>query len=220
MSPVGASFCSVTDQPALRADARRNRSAIVAAARAAFAEHGMDASLDDIAKRAKVGSGTLYRHFATRDDLVAAVFLERMAENVAAVEEARQNPDAWDGFCDYVRRTCRAQATDKGLADLIAIGHRGKELRRLRAEAYDGFVALIDTAKAAGALRGDFTPEDIVLLLMANAGVIHRAGKAAPLASERFVALVLDGFRAEGASPAPPAPSPRTMIAALSGRAY
>jgi len=209
----------VKDQPPLRADARRNREAIVAAARAAFAEHGMDASLDDIAKRAKVGSGTLYRHFAARDDLIAAVFLERMAETVAAVEQARQNPDPWDGFCDYVRRTCRAQATDKGLADLIAIGHRGKELRRLRAKAYDGFVALIDSAKATGALRSDFSPEDIVVLLMANAGVIDRAGKAAPVASERFVALVLDGFRAEGAGPAPPAPSPRTLMATLRRRA-
>jgi AcrR family transcriptional regulator len=209
----------MTCRPPLRADARRNRQAIVAAARAAFAEHGMDASLDDIAKRAKVGSGTLYRHFPARDDLVAAVFLERMAENVAALQAARQRPDPWDAFCDYVRRTCRAQATDKGFADLIAIGHRGKELRRLRAKAYDGLVALVDAATAAGALRGDFTPEDMVLLLMANAGVIDRAGKAAPVASERFVALVLDGFRAEGASPAPRAPSPRTMIAALRGRA-
>jgi hypothetical protein len=141
-----------------------------------------------------------------------------MAENLAALEAARRNPDPWEALCAYVRHTCRAQATDKGLADLIAIGHRGKELRKLRAKAYAGVVALIDAAKAAGALRDDFTPEDIVLLLMANAGVIDRAGKAAPVASERFVALVLDGFSADGASPAPSAPSPRTMIAALRGR--
>jgi AcrR family transcriptional regulator len=208
----------MTAQRPLRADARRNRDAIVAAARATFAQQGMHASLDDIAKRAQVGSGTLYRHFPTRDDLVAAVFVERMAENVAAVEEARQKPDPWHAFCDYIRRMCRAQATDRGLADLFAIGHRGRELRKLRTEAYDGFVALVNAAKAVGALRGDFTAEDIVLLMMANAGVIDRAGKAAPVASERFVALALDGFRTEGASPAPPAPSPRTMIAALRRR--
>jgi AcrR family transcriptional regulator len=206
------------DPPLLRADAQRNRDAIVAAARAAFAHNGLQASLDDIAKRAKVGSGTLYRHFPTRDDLVAAVFVQRMAENVAAVEEAGRNPDPWEAFCDYVRRTCRAQAADKGLADLLAIGHRGKELRALRARAYDGFVALIDAAKADGSLRDDFTSEDIVLLMMANAGVIERAGSAATAASERFVALALDGFRAEGASPAPPAPTPRTMMVALRRR--
>jgi AcrR family transcriptional regulator len=205
--------------PTLRADAQRNRDGLVAAARAAFAEHGLDASLDDIAKRAGVGSGTLYRHFPKREDLVAAVFVARMAENVAAVEEARRNPDAWEAFAAYVRRSCRAQAGDKGLADLLAIGHRDRELRALRARAYDGLVTLIDAAKAAGALRADFSAEDIVLLLMANAGIIDRAGKAGPAASERFVALALDGFRAAGASPAPPAPSPRTMIAALRGRA-
>jgi AcrR family transcriptional regulator len=207
----------VPASPNLRADAQRNRDGLVRAARAAFAEHGLGASLDDIAKRAKVGSGTLYRHFPKRADLIAAVFAQRMAENVAAVEEARRNPDPWEAFCHYVLRTCRAQATDKGLADLMAIGHRGEELRELRAQAYDGFVALIDAAKVAGKLRSDFTPEDIVLLLMANAGLIDRAGEAAPAASERFVALALDGFRVQGASPAPAAPSPRTMLAALRG---
>jgi AcrR family transcriptional regulator len=205
----------MAEPPALRADAQRNRDALVATARAAFAEHGLGASLDEIAKRAGVGSGTLYRHFPTRDDLVAVVFTERMAENVAAVEQAQHEPDAWTAFAGYVQRLCRAQATDKGMADLLAIGHRGKELRVLRARAYAGFVALIDDAKASGDLRPDFTSEDVVLLMMANAGVIERAGTAATAASERFVALALDGFRAVGATTAPPPPSPRTMLAAL-----
>ena len=208
----------MAEPTALRADARRNRDAIVAAARKAFAEHGLQAPLDDIAKRAGVGSGTLYRHFPTRDDLVTAVFTERMAENAAAVETALQQPDPWKAFAGYVRQTCRAQAADKGLADLFAIGHRDEALRALRARAYDGFVALIDAAKASGDLRKDFTPEDIALLLMANAGVIERAGTAATAASERFVAFALDGFRAEGATDAPPAPSPRSLVTALRRR--
>jgi AcrR family transcriptional regulator len=201
--------------PALRADARRNRDAIVAAARVAFAERGLQASLDDIAKNAGVGSGTLYRHFPTRDDLVAAVFTQRMAEQAEAVEAALRADDPWHAFHDFVSSMCRAQATDKGLADLLAIGHRAKDLRALRARAYKGFVALIEAAKADGALREDFTAEDIVLLLMANAGIIQLSGSAAAAASERFVALTLDGFRAELASPAPPAPTPRTLLAAL-----
>jgi AcrR family transcriptional regulator len=205
----------MSEPSTLRADARRNRDAIVAAARESFAEHGLQASLDDIAKRAGVGSGTLYRHFQRRDELIAAVFAERMAENVAAVERARGGSDPWEAFAGYVLRTCRAQATDKGLADLLAIGHPGSELRALRARAYDGFVVLIDAAKASGDLRPDFTAEDVVLLMMANAGIIERAGAAAGEASERFVALALDGFRAGGATSAPPAPSPRTLMAAL-----
>jgi AcrR family transcriptional regulator len=205
----------MTDQ--LRADAQRNRDAIVAAARAAFAGNGLQTSLDDIAKRAGVGSGTLYRHFPTRDDLVAAVFAERMAENLAAAQ-ATGELDPWEAFAGYVQRTCRAQATDKGLADLLAIGHPGKELRGLRARAYTGFNALIDAAKTSGDLRSDFTAEDLVLLMMANAGIIDRAGTAATAASARFVALALDGFRTEGATAAPASPSPRTMLAALRHR--
>jgi AcrR family transcriptional regulator len=205
----------MTEQPKLRADARRNRDAVIAAARSVFCDRGLGASLDDIAKSACVGSGTLYRHFPTRDDLIAAVFTERMAEQVTALEAARHEPDPWTAFAGYVSGICRAQATDKGLADLFAIGHRGRELRDLRARAYDGIATLIGAAKASGDLREDFTSEDVALLLMANAGVIERAGEAAVVASKRFVALALDGFRAEGASTAPPAPTPRALVAAL-----
>jgi AcrR family transcriptional regulator len=206
------------DTPKLRADARRNREAIVAAARGAFAERGLQTSLDDIAKCAGVGSGTLYRHFPTRGELVAAVFTERMAEHVTALEIAQRDSDPWNAFAGYIRSICRAQATDKGLADLFAIGHSGQQLRELRARAYDGFKFLIDAAKTSGDLRDDFTSEDLALLLMANAGIIERAGTTATKASERFVALALDGYRAEGATTAPPAVSPRTLLRALRDR--
>lgn len=211
----GGSVSGVTDPPVLRADARRNRDAIVEAARNAFAERGLETSLDDIAKAAGVGSGTLYRHFPKRDGLVAAVFAERMDELVTAVEEARRNPDPWQGFAGYVRRVCRAQAEDRGLAAIFAVGHGGEELARSRNQAYDGFIALIDAAKASGGLREDFTAEDIALLLVANAGIIERAGSVATDASERFVALALDGYRAEGATDAPPAVTPRRLLDAL-----
>ncbi len=76
-------------------------------------------------------------------------------------------------------------------------------------------MTLIDAAKATGDLRRDFTSEDFVLLLIANAGIIDRAGGAAAIASERFVSLALDGFRAEGATHAAPPPSPRALVSAL-----
>ena len=205
----------MTEPVRLRADARRNRDKLVATARTVFAERGLDASLDEIATRAGVGSGTLYRHFPTRDDLVTAVFLERMAENVAAVERAQQSEDPWEGFAGFVRETCRAQAADRGMADLMAIGHRGRALRAMRTRAYDGFTALVDRAKAGGSLRADLTPEDLLLLLMATAGIVCRTGATAPAATDRFVALVLDGLRAEAATPAPPPISARTMLLRL-----
>src|SRR3954451_3187460 len=101
----------------LRADAERNRTAIVDAARMLFAEHGVDAPLDEIAKRAGTGNATLYRRFPTRGDLIEAVFADRMAEHLAAVETALGNEDAWDGFASYVRAVAAMQAQDRGIAD-------------------------------------------------------------------------------------------------------
>lgn len=205
----------MTEPPTLRADAQRNRDALVFAARVAFARRGLQAPLDDIAKAAGVGSGTLYRHFPTRDALVAAVFEDRVREHVEAVERALGEDDAGRAFDDYVRRICRAQAEDQGLAAIFAIGQGGDELAALRNRAYDGFVALVDAAKTSGGLREDLTAEDVAVLLAANAGVIERTGLVAEAASERFVALSLDGFRAGGATPAPLPLSPAALVEEL-----
>jgi AcrR family transcriptional regulator len=201
--------------PHLRADAQRNRDTLVATARTLFAERGLDVSMNEIAKRAGVGSGTLYRHFATREDLVTAVFVDEIAENVAAVERALEDDDPWRGFTVYVRATASFQATGQALADLFAIGHPSREMRALHTRGYRGFSELIARAQAAGYLRADFTPEDLVLLYMAIAGVTRYAGRTAPAAVERFVAFVLDGYRAEAATPAPPPIPQRTMAVRL-----
>ncbi len=198
-----------------RADAQRNRDKLVAAARALFAGRGLDVPMDEIARRAGVGSGTLYRHFPTREDLVTAAFIERVSENVAAVERALQDDDPWRGFTSYVRETARSQAADRAMADLLAIGHPSQELRALQARGYKGFSELVARAQASGKLRADFSPEDLILLYMAVAGITRYAGPTAPAAVERFIAFALDGYRAEAATPAPPPVSKRTMAARL-----
>src|SRR3954468_18341900 len=100
----------------LRADAARNREAIVEAAREVFAEHGLDAPLDDIARRAGTGNATLYRRFPTRGDLIAAVFAERMLEHLDAVQRALTDPDPWAGFASYIQAATAMQARDRGIA--------------------------------------------------------------------------------------------------------
>jgi AcrR family transcriptional regulator len=200
----------------LRADAARNREAIVGAARAVFGEQGLDAPLDEIAKRAGTGNATLYRRFPTRSDLVAAVFAERMAAHVEAVEASVVEDDPWNGFASYIRAVAAMQARDRGIADLVHMDlSSAPEIEQLRARAYDGVVHLIGRAQQAGVLRADFTDQDVVLLLMANAGLVERAHGITDEASARLTGLLLDGLRAQAATDAPTAPSARQVVAAM-----
>lgn len=200
----------------LRADAARNRAAIVEAARAVFAEHGLGAPLDEIARRAGTGNATLYRRFPTRGDLVAAVFADRMAEHLEAVEAGMKDLDPWQGFASYVEAVGAMQARDRGIADLVTMGVSGApEIEDLRARAFDGLVRLVGRAHAAGVLRPDFTTEDVVVLMMANAGLLERSGDISEAASRRLVHLLLDGFRATAATEGPPAPSARDTARAM-----
>lgn len=200
----------------LRADAQRNRVRILDAAQAAFAERGLEVPLEEVAVRAGVGIGTIYRRFATRDDLIAACFEARVAEYARAAEEALEKPDAWSGFAAFVERICAMQAADRGLKDVLTRTFpTAKQLEAHRTRGFELMVRLIERAQAEGTLRADLVTEDIVLLLMANAGVVQGAGSAVPDAWRRFVGLMLDGFHADGASPLPPPPTPRRMLRAM-----
>jgi AcrR family transcriptional regulator len=201
----------------LRADAANNRSRILDAARAVFAERGIDAPLDEIARRARVGNATLYRRFPSRDLLVAAVFEARVAEYADAATEALRAPDAWAGFCQFAQRVFAMQAADRGLSEVLTMTARTTEqLEALRQRAYSDFAELARRAQAAGQLRADFVPEDFIVLVLANQGVLRGTGEAAPLAWPRFLALVLDGCRAEGAHSLP-TPPPAQRYSATRG---
>ena len=146
----------------LRSDAARNRASLVAAAREVFGERGLDAPLDEIARRAGVGNATLYRRFPSRQELIDAVFAERMADYAGAVDAALADPDPWTGFRGYVLHILRLQAVSRGLADLLVTSSAdpSSELEQLRTRAYEGVVTLIARAQAAGVLRADFVSQD------------------------------------------------------------
>ncbi len=200
----------------LRVDAERNRARIIEAAQAAFAEQGLDVPLEAVAERAGVGIATLYRRFPGRDDLIAACFESRLAEYARAAEVALEADDAWSGFAGYVERICQMQSADLGLKDVLTTSFpNARTLESHRRRGYGLLVRLIERAQAEGSLRRDLVPEDVVLLMMANAGVVQATGAAAPEAWRRFVGLMLDGLRSDGAGPIPPPPSPRQVMRAM-----
>jgi AcrR family transcriptional regulator len=177
----------------LRADAERNRAALLHAAREIFGEHGLDASLDEIARRAGVGNATLYRRFPSRRDLIAEVFAGQMTEWVELAGRTLADPDPWHGFVAYVTRVCEMQATDRGLSDLLVNSSfdDDERLAQLRAAAQRGTVEVIERAQRAGSLRADLTRLDLRMLMMANAGVAARSPD--PDAWRRHLTLFLEG---------------------------
>jgi AcrR family transcriptional regulator len=200
----------------LRRDAVVNRSRLVEAARDVFSERGLRVPLEVIADRAGVGIATLYRRFPTRDALIEAAFRERLEAYIEAADAALADADVARGLGQYIERICSLQASDRGLQEILTrtFAHApGLEERRLRG--YERSVALIERAKEQGVLRQDFVPEDLILLLLANAGVIAGTRVDAPGAWKRFAALMLDAFRVTAPSPLPPPPAPRAMLRAM-----
>ncbi|MBM7503794.1 TetR/AcrR family transcriptional regulator [Agromyces aurantiacus] len=172
-----------------RADARRNFDALVEAAREAFAEHGVDASLEDIARRAGVGIGTLYRNFPTRDALVEAVYLDEVA-GVAAFADGLGDQSPFDALAAWLRRFADYASRKRVLLD--GLNRDSELLQTCRVVMYQAGEPLLRRAQEAGEVRGDVGIDDVVRLV---AGV---AGVAFPTAEqrERVVALALDGLRA------------------------
>lgn len=209
---------------ALRADAERNRERIVQAARKLYAQEGLRISMSAVAREAGVGKATLSRHFRSPQKLVDAVFADRMAAYVEATDEALAEDDPWSGFVRFIWAVSEMQARDRGFADLLALSFpSGEAVEDLRAKAYDGFLEIIARAKATGHLRDDFESEDLVILLMANAGVIAATGKDAPESWRRLVGQILRGYASPDAPLPPMSPAPSSdrlyrAMARASGR--
>ena len=193
----------------LRADAAANRDRILDAAAELFARRGISVPLDEVARRAGVGVATLYRRFPTRADLVAATFERNISRFTEAVDRALANPDPWQGFRALVFELCELQASDAGLRDMLTTAFPPSSVVEQRtAEAVELLRTLMASAQRDGSLRADVTVADVVVLLLANAGVVATTGETAPDAWRRFAALMVDAFHASAApvESLPPAP--------------
>jgi AcrR family transcriptional regulator len=199
-----------TAKPPLRRDAQRNRDRILAATRAAFRERGLEVGVDEIARRAGVGMGTLYRHFPTKDALIDAIVDARFAELTAAAEHALLAEDAWEGFAGFLTAAVDLQRSDRGFKDALAApGRDEKRVKAARRKLHDAIERLVARGREQGALRDDLAPEDVIVLLWATARVVERTADVAPDQVHRFLAMHLDGLR-PGAVTAPIVTGPLT----------
>ncbi|MEJ7893485.1 MAG: helix-turn-helix domain-containing protein [Solirubrobacteraceae bacterium] len=187
------------DRP-LRADAMRNRAAILTAARFVFGRRGREAQMDDVARRAKVGVGTLYRHFPTKEALLAALADDRFRQFAEFAQDALSVKDPWAAIVDFTHRAAGLQASDRALSQILV--QRPDLMCDAACERGDlqhALATLVERAQAAGVVRADARWGDIP---MAMCALSHVGGP--PGASwERMLALVLDGLRAPGGSPLP-----------------
>ena len=171
-----------------RADARRNFDALLAAARAAFAEHGTSASLEDIARRAGVGIGTLYRNFPTRDALVEAVYLDEVA-GVASFAEELDDLPPFEALAAWLRRFADYASRKKVL--LEGLNRDSELLATCREVMYESGEPLLRRAQSVGLVRDDIAIDDAVRLVAGVAGVAFPT----PGQRERVVDMALDGLR-------------------------
>jgi AcrR family transcriptional regulator len=205
-APIPPAECA--DRP-LRRDAERNRQRILQAAGELFAERGLGVTLDDVARRAGVGVGTVYRRFVDKEELIDALFEQRIEVVGALAEESLVHADPWEGLVFFFERGLEAQACDRGLKELLASSVHGRGGVRLARERLRPLVtALFDRAKAAGVLRADATPEDAPLIMMMIGLIIDRTREVEPELWRRYLGLVLDGLRpARDGATALPAPA-------------
>jgi AcrR family transcriptional regulator len=186
---------STIAQRPLRADARRNRDKVVAAAAAAFAESGLEAQVEDIARRAGVGVGTVYRHFPTKEALVEALAAEHF-ERLADIAEAAlgEEGEPWAIFASVIWRSANAASSDVAWCEIIG-GHAAQAAARGKLRLATAMTTLIARAQAAGTMRADATVDD-VRTIMCGFGHVAAAQRAgAGLDWERYLEIALDGLR-------------------------
>lgn len=186
----------------LRRDARRNREKLLAAAAAVFAERGLDAPLEEIARQAGVSIGTLYNRFPTRSALIDVIFPEKIAAQLIAGDNALTCPDPWEGFVRYVETMCQAQAGDRGLNDALSMRFpEAVNLEEMCARGFEQAARIIERAQRHGSLRADFTHADLAFITWSNARIVEATGAVAPNSWRRHLSFLLDGLRADRAHP-------------------
>jgi AcrR family transcriptional regulator len=183
-----------------RRDAVRNRQKLLDAGREVFAEDP-GAPFEEIARRAGVGIGTLYRHFPTRDALVEVIYAEHIDEVLAAAEEAADAENAWDGLVAFLERVLELQARNLPLRDVFLRHGADTALAERRRLIQPALVRLVARGREQGVVRDDFTLGDLSLALWSFAPIFEATSGVAPEVWRRHLQILLDGMRPAAATP-------------------
>lgn len=197
----------------LRADAERNRRRLLDAAAAAFAEKGMRCSVDEVARRAGVGHATAFRHFPTKETLIAAVVSDKLRQVADAAESALEDEDPDAGLRRFLEFAVELHASDRCLLESADWLDHDSGVLADKQRTLDAFGQLVVRAQMAGVLRDDVTADDLLVLLVGITQAASELHSASPELWRRYLAIVLDGLRPGSASPLPLGPPPKAAVA-------
>jgi AcrR family transcriptional regulator len=193
------------------------------AAAEVFSERGLDATLDDVAHRAGVGVGTVYRRFPDKETLVGELFQDRIDTLVSVAEEASAADDPWTALVSYMEYMAATMAGDLGLRQMLLFATYGKDRAAYAREKMRPAVArLVARAQAAGMVRDDLSVTDVPMIASMLATAAEYASPVQPEVWRRYLALIIDGLRParDSASPLPaPALTPQEMEQVMRARA-
>jgi AcrR family transcriptional regulator len=199
----------------LRRDAERNRRRILQAASEVFTECGLEVSLDEVARHAGVGVGTVYRRFRTKEELVEALFEDRIDAIAAIGAGVAENPDPWSGLVSFMEQVAEMLAGNLGLRQMLMFATYGRDrVAYARQRNAPVIERLIERAQAAGQVRGDLRQSDIAFIIFVLTQATEFARHVSPEIWRRYLTLILDGMRParDGVTPLPvPALKPEEL---------
>lgn len=197
----------------VRKDVARNRALLIESAKAVFAEQGLDATLDDIARHAGVGTGTAYRHFPNKQAIAAEVLAQASGSMTEDAESALEIEDPWLAITTFFETIIGRAAVNRGLHESLAIPREPHEVL-VRQQLIDAVTTLFARAKAAGVIRDDADPTDAGAVLAMLVPVFDMGSVTSTQLWRRYLALLLDGLRATDRPTLPVGPVPVESIGA------
>ncbi|MDO9485621.1 MAG: TetR/AcrR family transcriptional regulator [Actinomycetota bacterium] len=216
MKPCPKKRSSEGDGRGLRSDAVANRQKVLDAASELFCKNGVNTSLEDVAKLAGVGIGTLYRRFPSRAELIVAVYEPAIIAWTDSIEDALTLSDPCEGLTNVLSGLFDLQFSYRGYAEVMTMGFPlSPEFEETRMRGVEGLRVLTARAKRRGCLRKDYSPRDLLIFMMANAGIVEAGGDVARVSSRRLLAYFFRSILVNPDKKLPAAPELDEVIQAM-----